>query len=91
MGLVGAIILLPSLYFSYVVGRGMYYDYVLFPQLKAEDHYIAPTRWQDFAFLGIFWTTVLVLFFVSFRLIRFALMHRTAVMTPHESETIRPR
>jgi hypothetical protein len=77
-GLVGAIILLPSLYFSYVVGRGMYYDYILFPKLKAADHYIAPTRWQDFAFLGIFWTTVLVLFFASFRLIRFALKQRTA-------------
>lgn len=77
-GLVGTTILLPSLYFSCVVGRGMYYDYILFPKLKAEDHYIAPMRWQDFAFLGIFWTTVLVLFFASFRLIRFALKERTA-------------
>jgi hypothetical protein len=44
-GLLAAAMLIPVLYFSYVVGRGMYYDYVLFPKLKAEDHYIAPTRW----------------------------------------------
>jgi hypothetical protein len=73
VGIVGSAILLPTLYFSYTVGRGMYYDYVLFPKLKAEDHYIAPTRWQDFAFLAAFWTIVLVLAFVSYRLIRFAL------------------
>jgi len=70
--ILAALILIPSFYFSYTVGRGMYYEYVLFPRLKAEDHYIAPTRWQDFAFLAIFWTAAFVLFFVSFRLIRFA-------------------
>jgi hypothetical protein len=38
-----------------------------------EDHYIAPTRWQDFAFQAIFWTAILLLLFAAFRLIRFAL------------------
>jgi hypothetical protein len=71
-GLVGAAILLPSLYFSYIVGRGMYYDYILFPKLKADDHYIPPTRWQDFTFLGVFWPVVLTVAFVAFRMIRFA-------------------
>jgi len=54
----------------------MYYEYVLFPKLKAEDHYIAPTRWQDFAFLAIFWTSAVVLSIVSFLLIRFAMKPR---------------
>jgi hypothetical protein len=72
-GLAGTAIFFPILYFSYTVGRGMYYDYILFPKLKADDHYIAPTRWQDFTFLAAFWTVVLVLAFVSYRLIRFAL------------------
>ena len=72
-GGVGAAILIPSLFFSYRVGQGIYYDYVLFPRLKAEDRYIAPTRWQDFAFQAIFWTIALLLLFVAFRLIRFAL------------------
>jgi hypothetical protein len=76
LGLLGAAILIPVLYFSYNVGRGMYYGYFLFPKIKAEDHYIAPTRWQDFAFLTIFWTTALVLYFVSFRLLRFAMKPR---------------
>lgn len=71
LGLLGTAI--PVLYFNYNVGRGMYYEYVLFPKIKAEHHYIAPTRWQDFAFLAIVWTTVLVLYFVSFRLLRFAM------------------
>jgi len=69
----GTAILIPVLYFSFNVGRGMYYEYVLFPKDKVEDHYIAPTRWQDFTFLAIFWTTALVLYFVSFRLLRFAM------------------
>lgn len=71
-GLVGTAILLPSLYFSYIVGRGMYYDYILFPKLKADEHYIAPTRWQDFTFLAVFWIVVLTVAFVAFRMIRFA-------------------
>ena len=71
-GLVGTAIALPSVYFSYIVGRGMYYDYVLFPKLKAEDHYIPPTRWQDFTFLAFFWTSVLAVAFLSFRMLRFA-------------------
>jgi hypothetical protein len=41
-----------------------------------EDHYIAPTRWQDFAFQAIFWTAILLLLFAAFRLIRFALKPR---------------
>lgn len=77
-GLAGTAILLPSLYFSYIVGHGMYYDYVLFPKLKVQDHYIAPNRWQDFAFLAIFWTVALAVFFASFRLICFALKPRTS-------------
>ena len=53
--------------------QGIYYDYILFPRLKAEDHYIAPTRWQDFAFQAVFWTVALLALFAAFRLIRFAL------------------
>lgn len=75
-GLIGTAILIPVLYFGFNVGRGMYYEYVLFPKLKAEDHYIAPTRWQDFAFLAIFWTSAVVLSIVSFLLIRFAMKPR---------------
>jgi hypothetical protein len=75
---VGSGILLPIMYFSYTVGLGMYYDYILFPKLKAEDHYIAPTRWQDFTFLAVFWTVASVLAFVSSRMIRFALKPNAA-------------
>lgn len=72
-GVAGAAILIPTLFFGYRVAQGIYYDYVLFPKVKAEDHYIAPTRWQDFAFQTIFWTVALLLLFAAFRLIRFAL------------------
>jgi len=50
----------------------MYYDYILFPKLKADEHYIAPTRWQDFTFLAVFWIVVLTVAFVASRMIRFA-------------------
>jgi hypothetical protein len=75
-GAVGVAILFPSLFFSYRVGQGIYYDYFLFPKLKAVDGYIAPARWQDFAFQAIFWTTILLLLFAAFRLIRFAVKPR---------------
>lgn len=68
--------LIPTLYFSYLVGQDMYYDYIVYPKLKGEDHYIAPTRWQDFAFLTIYWTVALVLFFASFLLVRHSLKPR---------------
>jgi hypothetical protein len=34
-GLVGATVIIPSLFFSYRVIQGIYYDYILFPRLKA--------------------------------------------------------
>jgi hypothetical protein len=70
-GAIGIAVLFPSFFFSYHLGQGIHYGYFLFPQLKAEDHYIAPTRWQDFAFQAIFWPTVLLLLYAAFRLIRF--------------------
>ena len=60
----------------------MYYDYVLFPRLKAEEHYIRPTRWQDLVFLGVFWAASM-LFWVGFHLIRYAMKrHFQADTTP---------
>jgi len=72
----GAALLIPTMFFSYRVGWGIYFEYVLFPKEKAEEHYIVPSRWQDFAFQAIFWTAVLILLFICFRLIRFALKSR---------------
>jgi hypothetical protein len=74
-GLLGMALLVPVLYFSYIVGEDTYDNYVVFP--KTKERYAVPTRWQDFAFLAIFWTTVLLLSFVSLRLIRFAMKSRT--------------
>jgi len=72
-GAVGIAVFLPTLFFSYRVGQGIYYDYFLFPKVKTEDHYLAPMRWQDFAFQGLFWTVTLLVLFVVFRLIRYTL------------------
>jgi len=85
-GLASIAILIPSLFFGYRVGEGIYYEYILFPREKAEEHYIAPTRWQDFTFQAIFWTAIFLLLFVSFRLIRFALKPRRS-----EAEPLPPR
>ena len=70
---VGAGLAISSLFFSYRVMQGIYYDYISFPRLKAEDHYVAPTRWQDFTFQTVFWTFSLLALLAAFRLIRFAL------------------
>lgn len=75
-GFVGVGILAVTVYFSFVVARGMYFSYILWPKEKAGEHYILPTRWQDLTFLSIFWATSIVLLFVSFRLIRFAVKGR---------------
>ncbi len=77
-GLVGTCIFIGTAYFSYNVARGMYYNYFLWPKEKAEEHYIIPTRWQDLTFLVVFWATSLLLLFLSFRLIRFALRRPAA-------------
>ena len=72
-GLAGTGISIGTAYFGYNVARGMYYNYFLWPKEKAEEHYIVPTRWQDLTFLAVFWVTLLLMVFISFRLIRFAL------------------
>jgi len=77
-GLAGAGILIGTAYLSYNVALGMYYNYFLWPKEKAEEHYIIPTRWQDLTFLVGFWATSLLLLYLSFLLIRFALKRRTA-------------
>jgi hypothetical protein len=52
-------------------------NFFCFP--KTEDHYVAPARWQDFAFQAIFWTANSLLLFATFRLIRFALKPRESL------------
>jgi len=74
-GLLATALLVPVLYFSYIVGEDTYDNYVVFPRTK--ERYVVPIRWQDFAFLAIFWTTALLLSFISFCLIRFAMKPRT--------------
>jgi hypothetical protein len=64
--LVATLILIPSLYFSYAVGRGMYYEYILFPKLKAEDHYILRLVGKILPSSLFFWTTAFLLFYRLF-------------------------
>jgi hypothetical protein len=75
-GFAGTVVFGATAYFSYIVAQGLYYSYIVWPKEKADEHYIVPTRWQDLAFLVVFWVVSLLLFFISFRLIRFALKDR---------------
>ncbi len=77
-GFAGTGIFIATAYFSYNVAQGMYYNYFLWPKEKAEEHYVIPTRWQDLTFLVVFWAISLLLLFLSFRLVRFALKRPTA-------------
>jgi hypothetical protein len=76
-GFVGISAFIVTAYFSFNVARGMYYNYFLWPKEKADEHYIIPTRWQDFTFLIVFWAISLFPFYLSFRLVRFALKKPT--------------
>ncbi len=52
-----------------------YYEYYLFPRVK--EAYIRPTRWQDLVALVALWGATIVLAYVAYRLLRYALRART--------------
>ncbi len=68
--LVGGSLLVAAAVEAYLLGKDAYYSYYFFPKFK--DLYIAPTRWQDFVSLLLTWGTVFLLFYLSYRLLKYA-------------------
>jgi hypothetical protein len=68
--LVGGPLLLVTIVEAYLQNFGFYLDHFVIPKLK----YGSPTllRWQDVAWLALFWPIAILLFYVSFRLLKYA-------------------
>jgi hypothetical protein len=69
--LVGGTLLLETLATVYSTGERIYYDYYLYPKVK--ENYIMPTRWQDFVGLAMFLGATIVILYLSYRLLKYAL------------------
>jgi|SRR5712671_804941 len=69
--LVGGTLLLETLATVYSTGERIYYDYYLYPKVK--ENYIMPTRWEDFVGLAMFFGATIVILYLSYRLLKYAL------------------
>jgi hypothetical protein len=56
---------------AWTVSYGFYEDHYKFPLEKYG--VLSPLRWQDITFLAGFWIVIVALFWVSYRLVRYAL------------------
>ena len=52
--------------------ESLYYDYIFYPRVKAEDHYIMPLRWQDITAESLIACTLVALLLLSTYLVRSA-------------------
>jgi len=68
--LVGAALLLETTWTGFNLGEQAYYSYYVFPRFK--EGYIMPTRWQDFVAMAVLWGGTLLLLYVSYRLLKYA-------------------
>jgi hypothetical protein len=75
-GVLSGLILLPTLIEAYFQSYGFYKEYYVWPMEKYS--MLTPLRWQDIAFLAVFWPVAIGLFYVAYRLLKFAFRRRAA-------------
>jgi len=75
--LVGGTLLLETFATVYITGERIYYDYYFYPKVK--ENYIMPTRWQDFVGLAMFLGATIVILYLSYRLLKYALRRDPAL------------
>jgi hypothetical protein len=75
---VGVALLLETFATVYSTGQGIYYDYYFYPKVK--ESYIMPTRWQDFVMLGGFMVMAILVLYISYRLLKYALCKKPAMI-----------
>jgi hypothetical protein len=68
--LVGVPLLLVTLFEAYLQSFGFYAEHYTIPMEKYGVR--TPLRWQDVAFLVVFWPVAIALFYAAHRLLRFA-------------------
>ncbi len=69
-GLLGGLVFLITLFEGYFQSFGFYQEHYVWPREKYG--VVTPLRWQDIAFLAVFWFVAIMLFYGSFRLLRYA-------------------
>ncbi|HEX7288156.1 MAG TPA: hypothetical protein VF532_18360 [Candidatus Angelobacter sp.] len=74
--LVGGTLFLTAVQFMYNFGELVYENYYLYPKFK--EGYIMPKRWQDFAWLVELVCEILLLLYISYRLLKYASRAKTA-------------
>jgi len=52
--------------------ESLYYDYIFYPRVKAQDHYIMPLRWQDITAESLIACALVALLLLSAYLLRSA-------------------
>jgi hypothetical protein len=66
----GPLILLVALFETYNLFEDLYYNYYFYPSVK--DGYIIPARWQEIVALIVLWAGTILLWYVAYRLLRYA-------------------
>jgi hypothetical protein len=69
--LVGGLILLCTLVEGYFQSFGFFQEHYIWP--KEKYGVLTPLRWQDIVFLVVFWSLAIGMFYVSYRLLNYAL------------------
>ena len=75
--LVGSLLLMGTLAEAYFQSFGFYKEHYVWP--KEKYGVLTPLRWQDVAFLAVFWPLALALFYLSYRLLRYAFRRESPV------------
>jgi hypothetical protein len=68
--LTGGVLLLGTLVEGYFQSSGFYQEHYLWPREKYG--VLTPLRWQDVAFLSVFWLVAMAVLYLSYRLLKYA-------------------
>lgn len=68
--IVGGPLLLVTVFEAYLQSFGFYLDHFIIPKLKYGDP--MHLRWQDIAWVVFFWPIAILLFYISYRLLKYA-------------------
>jgi hypothetical protein len=74
---VGSLLLVGTLVEAYFQSFGFYEEHYVWPTEKYG--VLTPLRWQDVAFLVVFWPVALTLFYLSYRLFKYAFRRESSV------------
>ena len=74
--LAGSLLLVGTLLEAYFQSFGFYEEHYVWPKEKCG--VLTPLRWQDVAFLVVFWPVASGLFYMSYRLLKYAFRRQSS-------------